>query len=398
MIFNSLKTNITIGFFIAFILFLAAFIPFLKFQQDSISKDIQKKYSDISNYAHFYRLNPFDLEKYVLSLNFKKVNDVRRVLDGKKTAFSTAGYESFRFDDKLYFHIRTPHFRILFEDVNKYEKKLYPYVIFLLVFFLLVFIYIWILKALKPLSTLKKHISEFSNNQIEVSCKINGKDEIAQVANEFNKTAKNVSLLLNSRQLFLRTIMHELKTPIAKGRIVSELIDDEKQKNRMVIIFENLDSLINDFSRIEKIISKSYKINTKEYTLLEVFDKSFKFLMLDKNDNKVLLDINDKHKVKVDIDLMAMVFKNLIDNALKYSSDRKIKIQLDRSSILFISNGNKLEKNLDEYFKPFHNSTENKNHGMGLGLYIVKSILDLHKMKFSYNFSNNKNIFEITFN
>ncbi|UTJ05475.1 ArsS family sensor histidine kinase [Arcobacter roscoffensis] len=398
MIFSSLKTNISIGFFIAFILFLAAFIPFLKFEEDSISKEIQSKHKAISDYAHFYRLNPYELEEYILSLNFKKVEDVRRVLDGKKTAFSTAGYESFRFEDKLYFHIRTPHFRILFEDSNKYEKNIYPYVMFIMVFFLLMFIYLWILKALKPLSILKKEIKQFANGEYETSSKSDGKDEIAQVVNEFNNMAKKTSLLLNSRQLFLRTIMHELKTPIAKGRIVSELIDDEKQKNRMVNIFENLDSLVNDFSRIEKVVSQNYKLNTNTYELKKVLDKAFNFMMIDENDERILLNIDRNIRLKVDLDLMAMVLKNLCDNALKYSSDKKVQIHIKEKSILFISNGNRLEKNLEEYFKPFHNSTENKNHGMGLGLYIVKSILDLHKMSISHKFDNNKNVFEITFN
>ena len=53
--------------------------------------------------------------------------------------------------------------------------------------------------------------------------------------------------------------MHELKTPIAKGRIVSELIDDNKQKDRMISIFDKLNFLINDFSNIEQIVSKNYK-------------------------------------------------------------------------------------------------------------------------------------------
>ncbi|MGA1931269.1 ArsS family sensor histidine kinase [Arcobacter sp. YIC-464] len=398
MIFKSIKANISLGFFIAFILFLAAFLPFLKFQEDAISKDTQQKYETISNYIHFYRLEPMELQEYMSSLGFAKVFNVREILDSKKLSFSTAGYESFKYEGKLYFHLRTPHFRMLFEDLNKYEKNYYPYIVFFVVLVLLLFIYLWILRALKPLSHLKNEINKFANGEPQISCKIDGHDEIAQVANEFDKTAKKVSLLLKSRQLFLRTIMHELKTPIAKGRIVSELIDDEKQKNRIVKVFENLDSLINDFSRIEKIVSKNYNLNLSSYKTSEIINKSYTFLMIDKNDNRINIKSQVDKTVKVDLELMAMVFKNLIDNALKYSSDNKIEIEVLEKSILFKSLGNKLEQNLEEYFKPFHTNTENKNHGMGLGLYIIKTILDLHKLHFSHKFENNKNVFEITFN
>ena len=91
---------------------------------------------------------------------------------------------------------------------------------------------------------------------------------------------------------------------------------------------------------------------------------------------------------------MAMVIKNLIDNALKYSNDSKIIIKQKENSLLFISNGDKLSKSIEEYFKPFHNETNNKNHGMGLGLYIVKSVLDLHGFIFDYSYENSKNTFK----
>ena len=59
--------------------------------------------------------------------------------------------------------------------------------------------------------------------------------------------------------------------------------------------------------------------------------------------------------------------------------------------------GNYLPKPLETYFKPFHNDTQLKNHGMGLGLYIVKSILDMHGFIFEYEHKNRSNIFKIIY-
>lgn len=109
----------------------------------------------------------------------------------------------------------------------------YGFLVLGIIFIIFVFSFSWIIKALKPLKLLKEEIQDFSNGKLTINCKSDKKDEIAQVANEFDNAAKRISLLLNSRQLFLRTVMHELKTPIAKGRIVSELIDDDKQKDRV---------------------------------------------------------------------------------------------------------------------------------------------------------------------
>ena len=112
--------------------------------------------------------------------------------------------------------------------------------------------------------------------------------------------------------------MHELKTPIAKGRIVSELIDDEKQKNRIITIFEKLNHQINDFAKIEEIVSNNYTPNIYKYNIDAIVNKSIDMLMLDSKEN---ISIQKKAQVSmnVDIELLALAIKNLLDNALKYS-------------------------------------------------------------------------------
>jgi two-component system OmpR family sensor kinase len=189
--------------------------------------------------------------------------------------------------------------------------------------------------------------------------------------------------------------MHELKTPIAKGRIVSELIEDEKQKNRMNNIFSKLDFLINDFSKVEQLVSKNYKINIHKYAFDIVFEKSIDMLLLNSDNERIDLNVEENLYLKVDIELFSIVFKNLIDNAFKYSSEKRIKIEQKEKKLLFISKGKKLSKPFESYFQAYHNETSSKNHGMGLGLYIVKTILDLHSMQFEYNYKNEDNIFII---
>jgi len=192
--------------------------------------------------------------------------------------------------------------------------------------------------------------------------------------------------------------MHELKTPIAKGRIVSELIDDEKQKNRMITIFKRLDFLINDFAKIEQVTSKNCNIKKQNYPIDAIIRNSIDMIMIDNDKDKIILKNISDNKIKIDLDTFSMAIKNLIDNGLKYSNDNKITIEYEDNSLLFISKGDKLPKKLQEYFQPFHNDTTSKNHGMGLGLYLVNEVMKLHGFKFTYERKDGLNIFKILVN
>lgn len=395
---NSITTKITLIFSFTFCLLIAVFVFYLKYENEQKNVQVKHYHATISNYLFQNKLPKDDVLKYFETLNFQLEENHQDVLHNGVIIVAKRGFETIVYKKQFYIHVLTPRFRILFKDLTEYKNSAYDYLFFPLIFCLLLFIYLWLIKSLKPLHELKNQIAKFAQGNLDINCASNKNDEIADVANEFDNAVKEIGLLLSSRQLFLRTVMHELKTPIAKGRIVAELIDDTKQKNRLALIFEKLDFLINDFAKIEQIVSKNYELNQHKYSLKEIMHNASIMLMIDSLKDRVTLNIKPDTLLQCDFELLSMAIKNLIDNALKYSEDGKVIIKEENDQLLFISNGLALEKPLSEYFKPFHNETLSKNHGMGLGLYIVKSILNIHKMKFEYEYKNNMNIFKISYN
>lgn len=354
----SLQTKINIVFIFTFILLFFVFFSFAMKQKMDNGKRISSQYKIYVKHIHKNRLLPNQVISYLKSFSLERVENPQKILnDPKKHIFGQKGFEFIQVDDNYYLHILTPRFRILFLDkTNKFEQSYSHYFIFAFILLLFLAIYVLIIKNIKE------------------------KD-----------------LLLNSRQLFLRTIMHELKTPIAKGRIVSELIDNEKQKNRMINVFDKLSFLIDDFAKVEQLVSKNYKIQKDNYKLETILENAISMLMLDKNeiDKKIHKNISNNIELNIDLELCSMALKNLLDNGLKYSNDNKVVISQNQNQLQIISSGKKLPKPLNEYFKPFHNETKSKNHGMGLGLYLVYSILQLHNMRLEYEYKNGKNIFKI---
>ncbi|WP_368030033.1 ArsS family sensor histidine kinase [Arcobacter sp. s6] len=395
MNFNSLFTKIVFVFIISIVLFLAVFISYYSYQKNLLLKQIRDNYVEVTKYIHENRLSPQEIESYLNKLNFKAEINPQEIIYNSVNVSSGPGFDIIKNEDNFYMIIVTPDFRILFKDSRTYSLEYLGFWILGIVFIIFTLSFLWIIQSLKPLKNLKMQIQNFSKGNLEIDCKSNKKDEIADVANEFDSAVKKIALLLNSRQLFLRTVMHELKTPIAKGRIVSELIDDNKQKDRMINIFDKLNFLINDFSKIEQIVSKNYKINKFPISINKVLEKSIDMMMLEKPQNKIEIENILDSMIKVDLDLFSLAIKNLLDNGIKYSSDKKVKITLNKDEILIISKGDKLHKPIEEYFKPYHNDTSNKNHGMGLGLYIVSEILSIHNMELRYEYLEDMNIFKI---
>jgi len=375
----------------------ALFFFYLDYEKKQKHSSVINYHKAISEYLKRERMPKHEVINYLKTISFEVSKKPFEVIPNGNPVFNARGFETIEYKSEYFFHVMTPHFRVLLKDLSTHKQMNYSYIIFPVLFLILISIYIWLINSLKPLKELKNNITKFSKGDLAISCKSDKKDEIADVSNEFDNAVRKIELLLSSRQLFLRTVMHELKTPIAKGRIVSELIDDNKQKDRMVTIFERLDYLINDFSKIEQIVSGNYDLIKTKHLLNEILIDSLNVLMIDNISNNVDIKIDSDKKIKVDLSLMSMVFKNLIDNALRYSLNNQVLIEQKNDEVSFISLGNKLSKPIEEYFKPFHNDTQSKSHGMGLGLYIVKSIVDMHDFTFKYTYIDNKNIFKICF-
>ena len=252
------------------------------------------------------------------------------------------------------------------------------------------------MNSLMPLKKLSSDIRKFGAGNMDVNiAKPDSNDEIAKVAIEFDAAASKIKELIRSRQLFLRTIMHELKTPIGKGRIVSEMVQSQTQKSRLIAIFERLDMLINEFGKIEQLLSKSYALNYQESYFSNILEQARDMLMMEKFEEKVSVDIRQDVLLRVDFALFSLAIKNLIDNALKYADDKKAQVICDKDGIIVKNLGEPLQKPIEYYLQAFIREKDNKSGGMGLGLYIIDHICQMHKFSLKYSYEDGYHAFKI---
>ena len=397
MMISSLRSKIRLVFFLTLLLLVALFIFSIKYDHAKIEERNIAQEHAISHYLYSYYLKYGKIDKaYLDAQNISLITNKGMVIQIERFFKNKEKNKLQRYAVDTY-HLRriiiinNDRFKLILENKNKPKFPLKSALIFSTIFLLIVLLYLWIMTSLKPLSELKKKIQTFSEGNLEIDCKSDKEDEIAEVANEFDHAVTMIRELLQSRQLFLRAIMHELKTPIAKGRLVAEMLPNEKNKLRMHSIFERLNLLIDEFAKIEKITSKNFDLSFKTYKMSDLLETSIDMLMIENPTPLIHVEIEKDYLVEVDFELFTLVVKNLLDNALKYSIDKHITVIISTDGIEIMNHGEALKEPLSHYFEPFHTSKQ----GLGLGLYIVKSILDLHHMKLDYLYKEKANWFRI---
>lgn len=295
------------------------------------------------------------------------------------------------YKNTIYFYIQSPTASIMIQDdeLKPYRpwNMLYAYTTIIAV---IAFSFFLIIQKLKPLIRLRRKIALFGNGNLKISFKSKGSDEIALIANELESAREKINTILESRTLFLRNIMHELKTPIAKGTIATQMLDSQKQKDRFTSIFGRLESLITEFAMIEEVTSLASKTEMKEYRLIDVIDGAMDMAMVERQ--SVSVQIASTVKVHVNYRLYTTAIKNMIDNGIKYSPDAHVMIVIKNNELCFESKGECISHPLQYYIEPFTKENPSKN-SFGLGLYLVDSILKAHGQVLAHEYENGVNRF-----
>lgn len=258
--------------------------------------------------------------------------------------------------------------------------------------------FIAVLRKLLKLRNLKNFIRKAGEKDKLEPIKIDANDEIGQIASEFNATMQKINTMKEARALFLRNILHEFRNPIMKGRIMTDMIDellqDDKFKNRLKKIFIRLEIILGEVVKVEKLVSNEWGLKKTKHRVIDIIDHSIDLLLLKDTSRIEVRADNEISAVEVDFELYATGVKNLIDNALKYSSG-KVLVSIDKNTVCISSIGDKLEAERVDFERAFNRKVEASNSGLGLGLYIANQIFKKHGHTLKYTYEDGKNNFLI---
>jgi two-component system OmpR family sensor kinase len=316
--------------------------------------------------------------KVLVEKNHPKSNDVFRILN---------------LESKNYIYIKKRNDTLLIRDNSdsSSNSQLYITLVFSILLITIILVYLITLRKLIPLKILKDKVKTLGDENFDFECcNSDSKDEVSLLGMEFKKTALKLKSLKEARNIFIRNIMHELKTPITKGRFLTQLEQNAENNEKLKSVFNRLESLINEFASIEELISSSKNIEKKFYYLEDVVDNAKDILMIE---DEYVISKYDNKKIEINFKLFSIAIKNLIDNAIKYSPNKEVTIKNENENIIFENVGEQLKYPLSDYFEPFFSNEDKSKDSFGLGLYIIFNILKANNYTLEYEYIDGINRF-----
>ena len=263
---------------------------------------------------------------------------------------------------------------------------------------ILIIMFFVIIGILRPLKTISKGIKNFGSGDYSSRLLIpNSKDEIGELVRRFNTMAENLESLIIARTQFLNDISHELRTPISKVKLSLEMIEESKYKKILKKSIDNIDELTNELLELERLNSKNLILNVEKHSIETILANALSKMIVE-NEEDIEVKILNRFDCVADINYISIAIKNLIDNALKYREKGNVEIVVDKAILEVRNYGKKLDKELEFYMQTFTQEDTSRNiKGYGLGLNIVKRVLEHHNFILEYSHGNNQNIFTIRF-
>lgn len=251
----------------------------------------------------------------------------------------------------------------------------------------------------KPISRLTKVTDELAKGNYKVRVNYEGKDEISSLYASFNQMAVRLAKQETIRQQFISDVSHEFQTPLTAisgfATILKNenLTDEQRQKYADIILFNSnrLSHLSKNMLQLTLLDGEDTSLDKNEFPLIEQLNR-----VIEMEDNAALskdIEIEFIHPkkefiIEADESRMEQVWINLLSNAIKYTNEHGVvTVEVRRTptelQVRFEDTGVGMSQDaISHIFERFYRQDKSRTiEGNGLGLSIVKRIIDLHHYK-----------------
>ncbi len=253
-------------------------------------------------------------------------------------------------------------------------------------------------RTARPLRNLSKAAKSFAAGQLDVRVEVRGNDEIAELGMAFNNMATNLATLEDTRRTFLANVSHDLRTPMTTiagyiDNILAGTIPPDKHEYYLQIIaseVKRLSRLVSSLLDISRIQAGERKFAMASFDVCELARQVL--ISFEQRIDEKRLDVSfdcddDRMMVIADRDAIHQILYNICDNGIKFARPGgAYRINLrEMNKKVYISVYNEgagiPAEDIPHIFDRFYKSDKSRGldkTGVGLGMYIAKTIVDAH--------------------
>jgi signal transduction histidine kinase len=248
-------------------------------------------------------------------------------------------------------------------------------------------------RLLHPVKILINGTNAVAAGNLDVTVPVHGSDEFSVLSDSFNKMVAAIRTMLSQKKQLLYDVSHELRSPLTRIKIALEMIPQSDSKTDIKHDVREMEIMIDELletARLEQssaalVVHQRIDIVALLRELTEQYKDVGNSVEIECTLQELILDGNQE--------LLRKAFRNIIENAIKYSASSNFPVQIAISQadkfaqIAVIDQGCGIdEKSIGQVFEPFYRADFSRTRdtgGYGLGLYICKRIIDSHKGRIS---------------
>lgn len=264
-------------------------------------------------------------------------------------------------------------------------------------------VYFWVLRDIfSPLDRLEEGVEAMTRGNYSYQIEEKEESELSPIVRSFNTLGSRLGDIEVQQKDFVSTLSHELKTPIASMKIITDSLLQARDRVSLEVLYDFLEDINSESDRLKDIIDdllfmaslerQDVSLNLDVRPITKALEESIRVMQPLADQKHITLHVEPHEKLFAEFDYnkMKQVFINLLGNAVKYTDeggDVFIRTSADRDNIHFQIQDTGIGMDPEELtyvFDRFYRVDKARSRergGSGLGLHIVQQIVNLHNGK-----------------
>ncbi len=247
-----------------------------------------------------------------------------------------------------------------------------------------------------PIVKLRQATRRFADGDLHTRLDIKRRDELGDLAREFDEMAERIETLVASEKRLTQDISHELRSPLARLNVALELARSRANPEignfieRIELESHRLNEMISRLLVLSKLENRSENFEKHEINLTKLFEQIVTDADFEAQPNKKSVKVLEKDAVKVfgNENLLRSAIENVLRNAVRYTKEETaVEVSLlkqNKRAVVSVRDfgAGVPEEELEKLFRPFyrvHAARERKTGGIGLGLAIAERAVHAHQ-------------------